>query len=553
MTGYKVINNENTVIGKLGFAILVSDKKDLKMILYKSKTDLLSTLIVRETNKIFQKGKFIQYLDKDQNFWSVLFETDDDLEEAVRLLEERCTIERLTLVEKMPQPTAADDDEKEDDDEATTIATNDVKQSNNENHNNHHFTNEGENYVKDKEGELSAADDVAASTGASTKHHEKAETDSAAEDKSSKLKSNILTRMAKMGKRIVSPSRKLTTNNTELSDSSDPEVSPRRKVQQQQQQRPHTTHNSPALQVAKLQPGPIAHSIEFIRPPPTSSALMHHHNHNSMHSAHHSSGPASASDSSLNLMLMQNTEIRFNLSKLDSKLEKLCDKIESMSASNVAATISSTTVKDTSSQSAARASVNSGVDEDMIRMEAKLLSLKRENINLKSIIRNMEAKLDVPPDIELNELKIELKTAQLENKNISLDLDTKSDQIVALQTQLKATRDELDAETSSLEVELNELRSQLTASTRHSLDLQHTVDLWRQQRDSSLTAETQTEQETVAFSEASIKEIMNSLYFKLCEKISSSGSAELKQSEVLKIIGQTIKQETSESLKKHFK
>lgn len=84
VAGYKVINNENTVVGKLGFAILVSDKKDLKMILYKSKTDLLSTLIVRETNKIFQKGKFIQYLDKDQNFWSVLFESEGDIEEAVR-------------------------------------------------------------------------------------------------------------------------------------------------------------------------------------------------------------------------------------------------------------------------------------------------------------------------------------------------------------------------------------------------------------------------------------------------------------------------------------
>jgi hypothetical protein len=41
---------------------------------------------------------------------------------------------------------------------------------------------------------------------------------------------------------------------------------------------------------------------------------------------------------------------------------------------------------------------------------------------------------------------------------------------------------------------------------------------------------------------------MNNLYFKLCEKISNAN--DLKQSEILKIIGQTIKVETSECLKK---
>lgn len=493
------------------------------MILYKSKTDLLSTLIVRETNKIFQKGKFIQYLDKDQNFWSVLFETEGDLEEALRLLEERCTIERLTLIEKMPPLDDDEDNEKQ-------------ASNGNENHNNH-VLNEGENYVKDKEGE----DDVAASIGTGTTNKinnttsEKAcETDSATEDKTKQLKSNILTRMAKMGKRIVSPSRKLTTTNTELSDSSDPEVSPRRKAQQHQQspQRPHTTQNSPALQVAKLQPGPIAHSIEFsnfMRPPP-SSALVNHH----------SSGPTSASDSSLNLMLMQNTEIRFNLSKLDSKLEKLCDKIESMSANSVAATIASKE----SNNNSARGS-GGGVDEDIVRMEEKLLVMKRENINLKSIIRNLEDKLNEPPDTELNELKIKLKTAQLENKNISLELNNKNEKIHLLEAKMKASRDERDVEFSNLEVELNDLKSQLAS-------LQVSLDKVRQQRENSLTIETQTEQETtVAFSEASIKEIMNNLYFKLCEKISST--SDMKQSEVLKIIGQTIKQETSECLKKHVK
>lgn len=40
------------------------------------------------------KGNFIQYLDSHSNFWSVLFENPNDRDEAIRLLEERCTIER---------------------------------------------------------------------------------------------------------------------------------------------------------------------------------------------------------------------------------------------------------------------------------------------------------------------------------------------------------------------------------------------------------------------------------------------------------------------------
>lgn len=506
------------------------------MILYKSKTEIESTLIVRETNKIFQKGKFIQYLDQDQNFWSVLFETQTDIEEAVRLLEERCTIECLTAFDKENLPPPDVDNDKNHHNQFVG----NLEMDKNENHHRHAVFAEGnggcavevlsENDVKDKEGD----NDVTPKINNTTTSCEKAcETDSPNEDKSKQLKSNILSRMAKMGKRIVSPSRKLTTNttnptnNTELSDSSDPEVSPRRK---QQLQRPHTTQNSPALQVAKLQPGPIAHSIEFMKHQP-----LHHA---SPHTMSHSVGATSASDSSLNLMLMQNTEIRFNLSKLDSKLDKLCDKIETMSANGVAGTISNTN-NDTIATTTHT--------EDMVKMEEKLLSTKRENINLKMIIRNLEEKLNEPPDVELNELKIKLKTAQLENKNISLELNNKNEKIHLLEAKLKSSCNEKDLEATNMEVEINELKSQLEESTRNYQELKQ-----QQRGENNLaTIETQTEQETVAFSEVMIKEIMNNLYFKLCEKI--SGSNDMKQSEVLKIIGITIKHETGECLKKHFK
>lgn len=83
VTAYKVINDQNTIIGRLGFAILISDKSNLKMILYKSKIDLLSSVVLRESNRIYVKGNFIQYLDSTNNFWSILFENENDRDEVI--------------------------------------------------------------------------------------------------------------------------------------------------------------------------------------------------------------------------------------------------------------------------------------------------------------------------------------------------------------------------------------------------------------------------------------------------------------------------------------
>ncbi|CRK94560.1 CLUMA_CG008061, isoform A [Clunio marinus] len=470
VTAYKVINNTNTVIGKLGFAILISDKSELKMILYKSKIDLLSTLIVKESNKIFQKGNFIQYLDEHQNFWSVLFENENDRDEAVRLLEERCTIQM-------------DEMEK-------SINANDIVK-----------VNESENNETENAKEDGGTSDKACETDP--------------EEKQTKaMKASILTRMARMGKKIVLPNK---TSNSEMSDSSDPESSPKRRP-----------NSSPVLQVAKLNHGPIPHStaqtVEFVK---------HSHGNNII--------SAASSDSSLNLMMMQNTEIRFNLSKLDSKLDKLCDKLETISGNSV------------SMSSNDRNNNDSVREEDIMRLEEKILSIKRENINLKSIIRNMEqerqkGKNEHSAD-EFNELKVQLKMVQQENRNISLELENKNEKILMLEGRLKDLLEEREIQLKNNEADLADLNSQLKVSQRHAQELQISLEKSQKQRDNA-SKESQTDGKSDASpSDVMIKEIMNNLYFKLCEKISNAN--DLKQSEILKIIGQTIKQETSECLKKH--
>lgn len=479
VTAYKVINNTNTVIGKLGFAILISDKKELKMILYKSKIDLLSTLIIRESNKIYQKGNFIQYLDTHQNFWSVLFENESDRDEAVRLLEERCTIQM---------------DEME---KSIEISANETKVVESEN-------NENPDIAKPEgEGEVETSDKAC-------------ETDP--EEKQTKqMKANILTRMARMGKKIVLPNK---TSNSEMSDSSDADSSPKRK--------PHSNNSSPGMQVAKLHPGPSPHStaqtVEFVK-----------HSHGNIISA-------ASSDSSLNLMMMQNTEIRFNLSKLDSKLDKLCDKLEVLSSNSD----KSLPANDKNNNDSVR-------EEDIMRLEEKILSIKRENINLKSIVRDMEERLrntNENSNDELNELKVQLKSVQMENKNISLELENKSEKLHVFEAKFKNSSEEREIQLKNSEADMAELKSQLNVANRYVQDLQTSLDKIQAQRGSNSVKESQTEgKPDTAPSDVMIKEIMNNLYFKLCEKISNAN--DMKQSEILKIIGQTIKQETSECLKKH--
>lgn len=453
------------------------------------------------------KGNFIQYLDAHNNFWSVLFENPNDRDEAIRLLEERCEIERDEMDVSIKSNT---------NESSTVVVGSSSKDDESESHEN------------------AKNDDVAPTTDATC--DKAVETDP--EDKQNKqMKANILTRMAKMGKRLVPSSNK--ASGSDMSDSSDPESSPKR------QPRKPNANSSPILQVAKLHPAPQAHSIAQTVEFKTNSHLG-----NSIISA-------ASSDTSLNLMMMQNTEIRFNLSKLDSKLDKLCDKLEVLST---ASSLSSGSHNDRNNNDSIR-------EEDIVRLEEKLIATKRENLSLKSIIRDLEDKLktitsNIHSVDEINELKVQIKALQQENKNISLDLADRNDRIQLLETKLKHSIEmfeEREIEMKTKEADLGELRSQLNISKRYAQDLQATLDAIKKQRDNVSTKEIQTDgtfsvskaldPNVNVPSEVVIKEIMNSLYFRLCEKISNIN--ELKHSEVLKIIGQTIKHETSECLRKN--
>jgi hypothetical protein len=497
VTAYKVINQQNTIIGRLGFAILLSDlKHNLKIILYKSKIDLLSSVVLRESNKIYVKGNFIQYLDSSNNFWSILFENENDRDEAIRLLEERCNIEWIEI--------------------ESSIKTNDS---------NNTMENESENQE-----EKDAKNDGPTPETDATCADKSVETDP--EEKQSKqLKANILSRMAKMGKRLV------PSGSNKASDVSDSEgESPKRVAR-----KPNTATSSPVLQIAKLHPSPhVPHTVEFRQT----------HNSNVI--------SAASSDSSLNnLLMMQNTEIRFNLSKLDTKLDKLCDKIEVLSTSG-----SLGNPNDRNNNDSIR-------EEDIVRLEEKLIAVKRENLSLKSIIRDLEEERSRTASMphstnELNELKVQIKALTQENKELKkhiIDLSEQNERIEILEVKLKNSleaNERAEVQLKTKEADLGEMKSQLNCSKRFAEDLQASLDELVKRKESIAYATKETQ--TVHSGEASkstethlqenhIKEMMNSLYFKLCERISNIN--ELKHSEVLKVIGLVIKQETQETLRKN--
>lgn len=324
------------------------------------------------------------------------------------------------------------------------------------------------------------------------------------EEKQAKhIKANILSRMAKMGKKIVLPNKQSTTS--EISDSSDTESSKlsKPKIAQRKPISASRLSSSPttALQIAKIQPGPIVHSVDIFKHEKSSTSM------------------GAPSDGNLNLMMMQNTEIRFNLSKLENKVEKILDKIDLLS-------VSTTTNQNTIPKHDKN---NNNRDEEILELEEKVLSLKKDNLHLKFKIREQEAS-EVSSE-EIYNLKVEVEALTQEKSNISNDVQN-----------MKQKLEQQEVVQNQKNADIGELQSQLNLSNRFVQDMKGTIE--KMEKDKKENSKTD-----ISSPDILIKEIMNNLYYKLCEQISVIDDKELKQSEILKIIGQTIKQETSNSLK----
>lgn len=245
------MNDSNTSVGQLGLALLQNPIENAsKLILYKTKDQILSTFLLGPTAKVFWKPPYLQYHDDLNGFWSLFFTHDSDCTDFFAKLEQVCEIDRADTVKSK--------------------------------------------YVEPQKTEIEKMEVVSSkmSTGKSD------EVDST-NSPTPKTKSDVVHRVAKIGHQL--PKIKPVT----ADDDSDSTL-------------PSDTERLPAKSVYHM-PERVATSHLPPKPANFSVALQ-------------PSFWPSSSTFDLNSFAtenrMQNTEVRMNLTKLDSKIDRVLDNIE---------------------------------------------------------------------------------------------------------------------------------------------------------------------------------------------------------------------------------
>lgn len=238
-----------------------------KLILYKTKEQILSTLLLTKSSQVYWKPPYLQYHDDSNIFWSLLFGCDDDSNQFFAKLEEACTIDRGLL--------------KPDTNETTE---------------------------KEGEKELDAQNKVSDTDELKNKNNDKV--DGASSVPKAKAKSDVVYRVAKIGHQLP----KMKSVADEDSDSTS---------------YPSDTEKIPSILPIKSlyniseKPGPIAPTQIPPKPANISVALQ---------PSFWSQPSSSSSTFDLNTFAAENriqhTEVRMNISKLDSKLDRVLDNIE---------------------------------------------------------------------------------------------------------------------------------------------------------------------------------------------------------------------------------
>ncbi|XP_050069377.1 uncharacterized protein LOC126557599 [Anopheles maculipalpis] len=455
VTAYRLVDGDNVFLGKLGLALLNSSSGH-RLLLYRTKTDVLGTVTLTRDTKILLKQDYLQFRADDSNdFWSVLFESESDRQALLTAIDTWCLLERepvieepLSEVEKDPPPS------------------------------------------KSKRSELAA-------------------------------------RMARMGGQAM-PSMHETAPGSDSSDTSDSKI-------ETITTRP-TTRRPNLLSTVSMQMVPLGGMI------PTNG----------------NGGPVSSqasgiADMNFNLIMsenrMQNTEMRMNLTKLESKLDRVLDKIDLLNVHGTGDRSSSVADKDT----------------EVLELEEKLLELKRANHALKSKLRTLEiaeshGKREAHSIMEGKIQTLEESERRLKESVLSLELrleasrseiEQQREKLAELEKQLGEEKHSVESKTKDMKATLeqleegqrerNRLKEQIELANRRSDELQ--TQLAQQQKECCELQEANQRQRASANNNASlVKDIMNGCFQQLCDQITDP--------QILKIIAQTIKRETKAALER---
>ncbi|XP_055609381.1 uncharacterized protein LOC129756503 [Uranotaenia lowii] len=465
VTAYKLIDNNNKGLGKLGLALLKLDTA-LKIILYRTKTDALATLNVTPTTEIYVKSEYLQFRTDDESFWSVLFDKSVEKEQILTILGKVCLIHLETTEPPEPKPPVP---------AARSFPI-----------------------VEEPESEVET----------SNKHR-------------------LISRMARMGQSILPQSDKTSSVN-EVSDSSDTDVARIETIPR---------HHRRSGSGGKIHP--VAIGMQMVPSSQAAAAFSSAIAGQSM--------MQTATDVNFNLFMtesrMQGTEVRMNLSKLETKLDRMLDKIELININN---------------GSDARSNIDK--DEDILQLEEKNLELKKENHVLKNKVKNLESKTSSAEEFtslkdnlaaserqcnfyskEIEQLQQDLHLSNVENDKNLKQIENLSNEITAKNSIISEKTEELKVLNEKLQIMITE---QDSMRQNNALLVKQVENLEKSIASLEDQIQKQSPQKGKQDFDMMIKEIMNNCFQKLCDKLEDKNT--------LRVIGQTLKQETKAVLDRNL-
>uniref|UniRef100_A0A1Q3FYC1 Uncharacterized protein n=1 Tax=Culex tarsalis TaxID=7177 RepID=A0A1Q3FYC1_CULTA len=347
-------------------------------------------------------------------------------------------------------------------------------------------------------------------------------------------KANLISRMARVGQPILpqdKPAAAAAASTTEVSDSSDTDAAAAAAVRIETIPR----HRRTGSGSGKMHPVTIG--MQMV----PSAAL--------------SAGQSmlqTAADVNFNMFMaenrMQSTEVRMNLSKLESKLDRVLDKIDLLNVGGGGGSTEGKSLLDK--------------DEDILALEEKVLELKKENHALKGKIRTLEVEgksirehsLAKESLLEAEEmchelsekvalLEMELKTSQDKADEDRIQIDRKVQEMALKDETIESKTKEMRFLEEQLQIAKSKEKETSEANTALEIqiqNLQQSLKVIEKRLEDQKNVETTSK----TLLDGLVKDIMNSCYQRLSERIDDG--------RVLKIIGQTIKQETKAALERQL-
>lgn len=337
--------------------------------------------------------------------------------------------------------------------------------------------------------------------------------------------STLINRMAKMGQKMIPTSEIPPKENSSDSEDIEPVPSTQRKHIVAPKWKPDVPSRSSInnqLQYPTTSSPPVLSANTLISYNPTVHASM-------------TNDPGMLSLFTENRF--QNTEVRMSLSKLESKIERVLDKVD--------------LIRD---QSATKPKTD--LEEEIIKLEEKLLGLKKENRQLRL---DREANRSSDEALMVEKKKISLLEVRLESQRDELEelrncLTAKNSEIARIDSQRISSDEKSNSEMSQLKTKIEELCNHQSQSNIKIANMNTSIaDLEKEKLkvEEQLAMQLQSDANTNGNIQIAdvVKDIMNTMYQSFQETISQR--SEWSADDVLKLMRTVIKRETMNVLKAH--